>query len=218
MAVGDALGLPLEGLTPQRARKIFGEINADFSMHLCFGRGLVSDDTEHALLTLQAFVATQGDAANFEKELARRMKKWFCLLPPGTGMVTAKSCLKLLVGIAPSRAGVFSAGNGPAMRAPILGVLAASETQLQQLIRVSTRLTHTDPKAEIGALAIAFAARCASTSKHFSPPDFFKQLRLFLDQDNRLENYSASKNEFVALIDKVATSLEGQQSTPDFAL
>jgi len=70
--------------------------------------------------------------------------------------------LKLLVGVSPKRAGVFSAGNGPAMRAPILGVLIADESQLAAFARASTRLTHIDPKAEIGALAIAFAARCAA--------------------------------------------------------
>ena len=187
-------------------------------MHLCFRRGLVSDDTEHAVLTLQAFVAAQGDVARFEKELAQGLKKWFCLLPPGTGMATAKSCLKLLVGIAPARAGVFSAGNGPAMRAPILGVLAANESQLQQLVRVCTQITHTDPKAEIGALAIAFAARCASTASYVSPQDFFNPLQHFLTQENRPENYSIRKTEFLELMEKVATSLESAQSTPDFAL
>ncbi len=218
IAVGDALGLPLERLTPQRARKIFGAINAGFGMHLFCGRGLVSDDTEHAIFTLQDFVASHGDNSRFEKDLARRMKKWLCLLPPGTGMATAKSCLKLLFGISPSRAGVYSAGNGPAMRAPILGVLANDDDQLKQFVRVCTQITHTDPKAELGALAIAFAARCASTSTRFSPPDFFEKLPQLLDQPDRTQNYTDGRNEFMELLEKVAASLERGQSTPEFAL
>ena len=80
-AVGDALGLPLEGLAPQRARKLFGEIGDDFGMRLCFGRGLVSDDTEHAILVLQAAAFAKGDVEKFQKKLARRLKIWFAFLP-----------------------------------------------------------------------------------------------------------------------------------------
>lgn len=214
LAVGDALGLPLESMTPQRARKIFGEISPDFGMHLCFGRSLVSDDTEHAVLTLQAFVASQGEIARFENELARRLKKWFLLLPPGTGMATAKSCLKLLAGTPPSRAGVLSAGNGPAMRAPILGVMASDETQLREYVRASTRLTHTDLKAEIGALAIAFAARCAKNSSDISPRNFLSQLEKFL----AFKEVSLEKTEFLLLVEKVVISLERNESTPAFAV
>lgn len=213
LAVGDALGLPLERLTPQRARKVFGEIENDFGLHLFFGRGLVSDDTEHAVLTLESFVAAQGDDSRFEVELSQRLKRWFLLLPPGTGMATAKACLKLLTGVPPSRAGVFSAGNGPAMRAPILGVLATDDTQLRALVRTSSRLTHTDSKAEIGALAIALAARDASTRETISPQDFIQRVAAFLENECHRE----SKDEFLLLLEKVVESLGRNESTPSFA-
>jgi len=48
------------------------------------------------------------------------------------------------------------------MRAPIIGAFAANDLpRLKALVRVSTRVTHTDPKAEHGALAIALCARRA---------------------------------------------------------
>ena len=66
---------------------------------------------------------------------------------------------KLCIGFPPSRSGIFSAGNGPAMRAAILGVYAAHDhDRLAELIQASTTLTHTDPDAEYGALAVALAA------------------------------------------------------------
>ena len=160
-AVGDAIGLPAEGLSPARQRRLFGKITGH---RLFFGRGFVSDDTAHALMTAQALVASGGEPERFSRELASRLRWWFLSLPPGIGLATVRACLKLLVGFPPERSGVFSAGNGPAMRAAILGVFCATDpddTRLKALVRASTRLTHTDPKAEEGALRIARA--CDST-------------------------------------------------------
>jgi ADP-ribosylglycohydrolase len=43
-AVGDAIGLPSERLSPRRQRRMFSHID---SHRLFFGRGMTSDDTEH---------------------------------------------------------------------------------------------------------------------------------------------------------------------------
>ncbi len=156
-ATGDAIGLPAEGLSPQRQIRLFGEIKKH---RLFFGRGFLSDDTAHAIMTAQALVASGGEPEKFAQELVKRLRWWFLSLPPGVGMATARACLKLLIGISPERSGVFSAGNGPAMRAPIIGLFCAgdaSDHRLRALIRSSTRITHTDPKAEEGALTVAKA-------------------------------------------------------------
>ena len=157
MSVGDAIGLPAEGLHPKRQIRLFGELK---NHRLFFGRGFVSDDTAHAIMTAQALVASGGDPDKFAQELASRLRWWFLSLPPGVGKATAQACLKLLVGISPERSGVFSAGNGPAMRAPVIGLFCAhdqTDVRLNALIRVSTRITHTDPQAEEGAQIIAKA-------------------------------------------------------------
>jgi ADP-ribosyl-[dinitrogen reductase] hydrolase len=159
-AVGDAIGLPREGLSRRRAARIFGR--PPLGHRLIFGRGMVSDDTEHTCMVAQALLASQGDPKAFGRSLARRLQFWFLALPAGVGMATAKSCIKLWLGFPPGRSGVWSAGNGPAMRAAVLGVYARHDFhKLRDLIRVSTRLTHTDPKAEMGALAVALAAAFA---------------------------------------------------------
>lgn len=44
------MGLPAEGLSRRRARKWFGGV---WRHRLLFGRGMVSDDTDHAIMTAQ---------------------------------------------------------------------------------------------------------------------------------------------------------------------
>lgn len=128
-------------------------------MHFVMGRGMCSDDTEHMCLTAQALIVSGGDPTRFTRALAKRLRWWLIGLPAGTGMATLKASARLWLGISPSHNGVYSAGNGPAMRAPVLGAAMADDlASMQTLLRISTRLTHTDPKAEHGAALAAFAA------------------------------------------------------------
>jgi ADP-ribosylglycohydrolase len=52
-AVGDALGLPYEGLSPERATRLFPK---RASYHFILGRGMVSDDTEHTCFVAEALL------------------------------------------------------------------------------------------------------------------------------------------------------------------
>ena len=60
LAVADALGLPREGLSPGRARRLFGD--APLRHRLVFGKGMASDDTEHHCMTAQALLAAPDPA------------------------------------------------------------------------------------------------------------------------------------------------------------
>ncbi len=156
-AVGDALGLACEGLSPRRQKSLFPDLS---HYHFLPGqRGMVSDDTEHLCLVAQALLRSGGEPKAFQRALAWQLRFWLLGLPAGIGLATLKGILKLWLGVSPEHSGVFSAGNGPAMRASLLGVLYATQPEkLKTLNRISTRLTHSDPKAEWGALAIALAA------------------------------------------------------------
>lgn len=157
LAVGDAVGLPREGLSPRRARRLFGD--GPLRHRLFLGRGMASDDTEHHCMTAQALLAAPDDERRFARSLAWRLRGWLLGLPAAIGMATLKGILKLWIGFPPHRSGVHSAGNGPAMRAPILGaILGGDPVQLARYVEASTRITHTDPRAEQGSLAIALAA------------------------------------------------------------
>ena len=125
-----------------------------------FGRGMLSDDTEHSILASQSLLLCGGDPKIFQKRLAGKLRWWFAGLPAGIGLATAKSIIKLWIGFPPGRNGVFSAGNGPVMRAPILGVYFANESgRRAEFVIASTLLTHTDPKAVEAAM---MAADCAA--------------------------------------------------------
>ena len=161
--VGDAIGLPREGLSARRAERMFGA--SPLRHRFMFGRGMCSDDTEHTVMVGLALLASDGDPEQFAVEFARRLRWWFARIPAGIGLGTAKACIRLWLGISPDRSGVNSAGNGPAMRSALLGVIANSEENLWQLVQASTALTHKDPRAHQGAIVVANIARWVSTDE-----------------------------------------------------
>ncbi|MEZ6019309.1 MAG: ADP-ribosylglycohydrolase family protein [Planctomycetota bacterium] len=157
-AAGDALGLPYEGLGPERALRLLGPPTRH---RFLFGRGMLSDDTEHTCIVAQSLIEARGDRRVFARRFAWRLRWWILGLPAGVGRATGRACLRLWFGAGPERSGVDSAGNGPAMRAAIFGVVLDDLAELRAWVRVSTRMTHTDPLALQGALVVALAARHA---------------------------------------------------------
>ncbi|WP_245571942.1 ADP-ribosylglycohydrolase family protein [Conchiformibius kuhniae] len=171
-AAGDAYALPYEGLSPRRAAKWLRPRR--YALLPLVGGGMVSDDTEHAVMTVQAYARAAGDAEAFRRALRRRMMGWLAALPAGIGMATLKSIVKMYFGV--RRCGTFSAGNGAAMRAAVLGVLCADVARLREWCAVSSELTHTDPKAVQGALAIALLA----WAEHRTPNQSVDEIMAFV--------------------------------------
>lgn len=152
-AVGDALGLPAEGLSRQRIQRLF---KGHWRHRLIFGRGLISDDTEHTIFVAQSLLRHPDSPERFARRLGWQLRGWLLSLPAGIGFATLRAILKLSLGFSPSRSGVYSAGNGPAMRVAIIGAAFAHDPQRRAAyVAASTRITHTDPKALTGATAIA---------------------------------------------------------------
>ena len=211
-AIGDALGLPYEGLAAKRAKRLLGSPER---FRLFFGRGMVSDDTEHLCMVSQALIESGGDVEVFRKSLAKRLKLWLLLLPAGIGLATLKATIRLWLGVSPEKSGVYSAGNGAAMRASVLGVVIGNRIEdrekLRAFVRASSRLTHTDPKAEFGAYAVALASCFACTSSSITPVisrDYLNQLEADLGEEAR---------ELIELLKKAALSAEQKQTTQEFA-
>ena len=139
-AVGDALGLPGEGIGRRRLGRMFpGRPRHRF----VFGRGMISDDTEHALFTAQCLLAHPNSVDRFVRRLAWCLRGWLVSVPAGIGLATLRSILKLWAGVPPSRSGVFSAGNGPAMRSAILGAILC--VRLRTARRVRSRVDSHHP-------------------------------------------------------------------------
>ncbi len=152
-AVGDALGLPAENLSAEKIRRRW---RGQWRMRFIFGRGMVSDDTEHTLMVAQALLAQPKDAMAFQRTLAWKFRWWFASLPGGVGLATAKACLKLWLGFPPGKSGVNSAGSGPAMRSAVLGAYFANDPERRRdFVLASSRLTHRGWQAETAALAVA---------------------------------------------------------------
>ena len=151
-AVGDALGLPAEGISRGRIQRMW---HGQWRHRFIIGRGMVSDDTEHTLFVAQSLLAYPDDVTKFQRCLAWKLRLWLLGLPAGIGLATLKAILKLWLGFSPSRSGVWSAGNGPAMRSAIIGAYFFEDAKKRRaFVSAATRLTHTDPKAETAALAV----------------------------------------------------------------
>lgn len=206
-AVGDSMGLPFEGLSPGRGRRLFGPPDRH---HLLFGRGMISDDTEHTCFVAKALIDSCLDPALFSRLLARSLRWWLVLLPAGAGFATLRSILKLWIGFSPDRSGVFSAGNGPAMRSPLLGLVFADHPEMaEDFVRRATRITHSDPKAFQGAAAAALAAQMAVRSARTSPNEYLQALQHLLDAE--------PSDELVSLVAQACRSAEQGEPTTAFA-
>ncbi len=158
-AVGDSLGLPSEGMSRGRiARRWKG-----LGQRLIFGKGMISDDTEHTLMVANALLRYPNDVQAFQQALGWKLRWWMLALPAGVGLSTAKAIIRLWLGFPASRSGVKSAGNGAAMRSAIIGVvLREDEQRRREFALASCRVTHTDPRAEESALLVSEAAALAS--------------------------------------------------------
>jgi len=148
--------LPAEGLSRGRIQRRWRD---GWRMRLVFGRGMVSDDTEHSIMVAQSLLSRPNNAIRFQQRIASKLRWWLLALPAGVGFATARAILKLWCGVPASRSGVHSAGNGPAMRVAIIGAFFAWDAQRRREFAIAaTRLTHTDERAEIAARAVVEAS------------------------------------------------------------
>ena len=175
-AVGDALGLPAEGMKPQKIKHL-GWTN--WRHRFFFGKGMVSDDTDHTFFVTQALLSNSIDPQKFKRSLAWKLRWWLLGIPAGIGFGTLRAILKLWFFVPLDKSGVWSAGNGPAMRSAIIGArFSDNSDRLNEFVKSSTELTHTDPKALTGALAVSYAASLAFSNANQNTPDTKEFLEL----------------------------------------
>lgn len=156
-AVGDALGLPMEGMRATAIARRYPKIDR----FLLLGRtGFVSDDTEQSALVAQSLARHPWEKERFVRAFQRALLGWFLRLPWGIGLGTLRACLRIAVGL--RRSGVSSAGNGSAMRAAIIGAFFfdAPATRREWADELA-RVTHTDQRAVEGARFVAELAALA---------------------------------------------------------
>lgn len=199
-AVGDALGLPYEGLSRKRVAAC-GKIRHRFLLE----RGMFSDDTEHTLMLAAALIDHHDDAAAMQRCFAWKLRWWLLGLPAGVGLSTAKAIVRLWLGFPASRAGVKSAGNGAAMRSAIVGAFwADDDAKRREFALAACRVTHTDPRAEESALLVAEAA--SMVVKGVSTEEVLSALETFVTSDEMKTRFAALK-----------TGLEAEHSVLEYA-
>ena len=221
-AVGDSLLLPSEGLSRKAVAKNF---SGPLRQRLLFGRGMISDDTEHAFLTAQSLLSGGADPQRFAQQLARRLRWWLLALPGGCGRATGLGIIRLWCGISPASSGIRSAGNGPAMRAAIIGLRWADyPVQRVAFITASTHMTHRDPQALSAALAVAEAAAWIYSHQASSAPQELTALWEAwrkCGSDSSWSNMIEILNQFNAdgsTVDEVATAFGCSQGVSGYAM
>lgn len=206
-AVGDAVGLPAEGISRRRVARLFP---GRWRHRLLGPYGMLSDDSDHTLLIAQALLVHPDSVTRFSRRLAWGLRGWLLSLPAGIGLATGRAIIKLWLGFAPHNSGVWSAGNGAAMRvAPIGAVFADDSNKLSAYVHASTIITHTDPRAETGALAVAkVVAWCfqSGANERLSRDDLLELLRSCADDP-----------EWRGLLNKMAVAIGEQQTVGEFA-
>jgi len=213
-AVGDALGLPYKKLSRNRIYQAHTPIKGHAFI---FNKGMISDDTEHLCLTAQALIVSAGDPQKFSQKLAWGLRWWVLGLPVGISLATLKACMRLLIGFSAQDSGVNSAGNGAAMRSTIIGVCYGDNpSTMLALVKASTIITHRNPKAELGAIAVAVAAYLASIQSTVTPQDYYQTLKKFLS-DSAAKLPQIETTAFLTAIDCACTSTAKNESGVNFA-
>lgn len=186
-AVADAIGLPTEGMTPAKIKKLGW---ADSLKHrFFFGRGMWSDDTEQTIMLAQALLKSEGDCQKFTRAFSWELRWWILGMPAATGLATARAIIKLWLGFPPKCSGVFSAGNGTAMRtSPIAAYFPSDATSRREFCKAQSQITHSDPKAFFGALAVTeLTALFLNSDTTPSPEEVLQTIKAITDDPDWLE-------------------------------
>jgi ADP-ribosylglycohydrolase len=148
---GDALGMPLEGLSREQIVSKYGFVRGFLEGRL--PAGSYTDDTEMALGLAESLVDRGGfDPADVATKFAQNFTLW-----RGYGSRTCGVISKIKAGNNWSTVGTDSWGNGGAMRIAPLGLFYCGSPLLKDAAEKSCRISHHHPNAIAGAAVMAFA-------------------------------------------------------------
>ncbi|MHA1407678.1 MAG: ADP-ribosylglycohydrolase family protein [Candidatus Heimdallarchaeaceae archaeon] len=166
LAIGDALGAPVEGMKPSDLKRYItvnsenvsyqsmNDISKDIRGYERDISGLHTDDTQYMLVLLDSIVKEENNSWKFDLNTAIKLfKELFLLDIPGstTGAFrgTGSNAIKSFKKISENSEfpfGVNSKGIGSAMRVgPIALLFMDNEAKLRDFIFKSSLITHTNP-------------------------------------------------------------------------
>ncbi len=150
LAIGDALGRDVEGLSFEGIREKFGYINDLINDEW-------TDDTEQALILAESICSTlYFSPEDFSKRLKElKLTKFY-------GPTSSKAIKKLKSGVSWRESGVVSDTDGSAMRVTPIGLVYHFNYNLvEKYAVISSIITHRGSAAIAGAVAVAIAVSCA---------------------------------------------------------
>ncbi len=180
-AVGDALGFPVEGRPPTVCAAYVDDVLRHGLAHSVsaqsFASGQYTDDTQLARELVISYVDRQGfEPADYGKRIAAIFVEGRIV---GCGRITKAAARRLEQGVPWNEAGAPApaVGNGSASRAGPVGVLYGNDAeQRNQVAADQSRITHSDPRAVAGSVAIASAVALAGESARIDPTHFIEAL------------------------------------------
>lgn len=160
-------------------------------------------------MVAQSLIVSGGEEQAFIAAFAWRLRFWLLGLSGSISLATLVAITRLWLGISPYSSGVDSATNEPATRSAIIGVCYGSQPQqMLSLVKASTKITHSDPKAEYGAIAVAVAANLSAHQSFVSPENYYQSLQSCLGNE---------AEEFLNLIRLVGESVKRKETGAVFA-
>ena len=185
LALGDALGMPTQAMSPEQIRAVYGRItglvDADASQPYAPGMpaGSVTDDTEQALLIASLLVrgrgSSSGRVALNAVEFAHSLLAWEdSMIERGSldllGPSTKAALERVRAGADPLSVGGAGTTNGAAMRVTPIGVAVstADPEAFAEAVWSSCRVTHATRQgfqsAALVAAAVSLGIDAASSS------------------------------------------------------
>ncbi|MFQ6063740.1 MAG: ADP-ribosylglycohydrolase family protein [Methanosarcinales archaeon] len=149
-AIGDALGEPVEGMSPIKIKEIYGRVE-DY-LHT----PKITDDTLLTMLVVQSILENNGkvNRLHIAKTILQNKPRI-----PRIGPTTARSLLELKKD--PNYLPKTGTTNGAAMRAPAIGWFFSNLEDVIKNTVESSQVTHGTSEAISGACAIALSVSSA---------------------------------------------------------
>ncbi len=237
MAVGDALGAPLEGLGPQQIKSQYGVVDDYVDGSKAWRRksdrwrlpGLYTDDTQQALSVAETLIECGQMQTSHLIETWRRMYRTPVehtggRFPNGVHRNVGKNFRTTLEGLSAGlpveQVSQSSAGLGAAVRViPLAIAFYEDSDQLYRSVVESSLLTHCDVRSIAAALAVAFATARLLNGESREPSLLFRvagdtarcERRLAADYPGRIDNMEYHSNAISQCIANVDRILEMPQ-------
>ena len=188
LALGDALGMPTQAMSPQQIRAVYGRItglvDGDASQPYAPGMpaGSVTDDTEQALLVASLLIrgrgSSSGRVALNAVEFAHALLAWEdSMIERGSldllGPSTKAALERVRAGEDPLTVGGAGTTNGAAMRVTPIGIAVSTEDPeaFAEAVWSSCRVTHATRQGFQSAALVAAAVSMGIDAARSPSPD-----------------------------------------------